>query len=605
VFFHPSQRVLEEKFNFCFDTDALMPSVLILNGGPCSDRDYLSDAVIARATRGATVVVLDKTGHPAELVAGMITEACGPTGPSSYSPPAAVEAVGGEEADDTSSKLTLPSGTPLSNFLLFDTPTVPIEYVVTKLTARLSQAKSSNGSELGSGEADILRLQHGWNFIVIFIANAKRHQMIANILMILLTGTSLLTTGIAVVLSARKSMSDEDKGWTQPGWSWVEEHVHLIALASAVLPLLSGFFLSMNTTFNPSYKAARFRTAAAEVACELYMYRAAVGDYAPLDLNFLMKMAKQTKHGSKFSPQPNAAGAETTDTEQSASGDNKDNKGQDGTEAMPQTYQMQPREVLGKRLSEIYGSVMGSDMTTDAIGSHTTDDVKLVMANLYHKKRQEQKRGDYSEPPQQNGYRMLCGSMPEVHPAGRAFGPLLGSTDAVISDGGFQDADEDADDGLSVISAEEYFRWRLKPHIDMLTKKAHWCMIKLRIMQVTIFLTTTATGILGLMEANTWMPIAVSVYTALNNMLEYTQLSARLRQTNATATALKHIQILFESLTMVERRYPQTKQDLVFACEQVICREEPNFVSSTTDPRSRKKGNKKDAQSSDENEVEA
>ena len=102
-----------------------------------------------------------------------------------------------------------------------------------------------------------------------------------------------------MVLSARKEVSDKDKGWTQPGWSWVEEHAHLISLAAAVLPLLSGFFLSMNTTFNPGYKAARFRTAAAEVACELYMYRAAVGDYAPQDQNFLIKMAKQTKHASK------------------------------------------------------------------------------------------------------------------------------------------------------------------------------------------------------------------------------------------------------------------------------------------------------------------
>ena len=64
-----------------------------------------------------------------------------------------------------------------------------------------------------------------------------------------------------------------------------------------------------------------------------------------------------------------------------------------------------------------------------------------------------------------------------------------------------------------------------------------------------------------------WMPIAVSFYASLNATMEYMQLSPQLRQTNGALTALKNQKLWWESLTMVQRRMEENKQQLVIASE--------------------------------------
>ena len=126
---------------------------------------------------------------------------------------------------------------------------------------------------------------------------------------------------------------------------------------------------------------------------------------------------------------------------------------------------------------------------------------------------------------------------------------------------------------------------------------------KLRVMQIIVFLTTTATGILGLLGANVWMPLAVAVYSSLNTVLEYSMVGAQLRQTNGTLTVLKNQQIWWESLSMVERRMEENKQVLVTVTEHAICTEDVTHMSSSKGAQ-KKAGSKPGGEKGDEKQGE-
>merc|ERR1712217_1017608 len=125
----------------------------------------------------------------------------------------------------------------------------------------------------------------------------------------------------------------------------------------------------MTSTFNPSTKAARLRSAAAEVVCEIYEYRCRVSEYTPQDRNFLKTMAqrKRTTMMQGLSSTEDAGvakGEGVGNTESEAASMDIDGMSQ----SRPQN--IEPRESFRQRLHEIHSGVMASDMNTDALADN-------------------------------------------------------------------------------------------------------------------------------------------------------------------------------------------------------------------------------------------
>merc|ERR1712139_527178 len=102
---------------------------------------------------------------------------------------------------------------------------------------------------------------------------------------------------------------------------------------------------------------------------------------------------------------------------------------------------------------------------------------------------------------------------------------LLGITDT-------GNVGRDVDNGYSIISGEDYVRFRLQPYLLTFTKKAPRLAMLQRIMQTLLFLVTLASGILGVFRLNILMPVAVSMGAVVQASMDFMNLSTQVRKTN-------------------------------------------------------------------------
>jgi len=130
--------------------------------------------------------------------------------------------------------------------------------------------------------------------------------------------------------------------------------------------------------------------------------------------------------------------------------------------------------------------------------------------------------------------------------------------------------DIEFDDGLSIISAENYILFRLGPQIKEYSELAPWLEWGYWTYQVTIFLGTMFTGMLGLLGLRTWVPLVIAFLATVETVAQFEMVSPRLAAVNAALVHLKGLKIWWQSLSKMEKRNARNKVYLVEATEDAI-----------------------------------
>jgi hypothetical protein len=138
---------------------------------------------------------------------------------------------------------------------------------------------------------------------------------------------------------------------------------------------------------------------------------------------------------------------------------------------------------------------------------------------------------------------------------------------------GITDDEKHIDDGMSLMTAEDYLLFRLLRLLsDYQANSKHLSSISAW-GSFGNYALNTITAILGLTHRTEWVPIVVAINASLSNMMEYGQVALRLRRTNEAIAELKRLMLWWHSLSMVQKRLEESKQILVQTGEQTFLAE--------------------------------
>ena len=136
------------------------------------------------------------------------------------------------------------------------------------------------------------------------------------------------------------------------------------------------------------------------------------------------------------------------------------------------------------------------------------------------------------------------------------------------------------DDGFSLVTAEDYVTFRLKPQIIFYQELSPWLNRLSSWLQVTSYLLTAVTTALALIGREAFVPIPIALIALITAVSDFEQLTSRLRNVNQCKMALENLLIWWESLSMVEKRLPVNKEYLVKVAEDNTNAEVSAFIKS-------------------------
>jgi len=413
----------------------------------------------------------------------------------------------------------LPPSAALRNFLLFDTVHDKVEDVVQKLTKALSAVNPEELSELGFVEAERHRLLQAWDLHILYKHNALVHSRRATAFQTVILVFSIATTLVSIVRTQEEVLG-------------VESYHDELTFMCGVLPLLSGFFLTVNSRFAPIVKWAYLQSAATRITGEIYRYRSRVGQYT-------------------------ARGSDAFERFRNTSAAKKD---------LPM---LSSRAAFQHALENIQVVTLSSELRLD---------------QLYTPR--EAARADH--------FRTLYGAVAkeEKNSMGTSFISLYPAGDADLSFFsmlGIREQDDQArDDGISFIVAEDYVKFRLEPIIREMERQQPSLSRSYYGLHTILFILTTMSALLALLELDCWIPVVVAVSSAVATAMDYTAVQARLLNASQVLMALKNLLIWWESLSMVQKRLPINKATLVESAETAIEQEQSSVLKTLRKPQQSK-----------------
>ena len=141
------------------------------------------------------------------------------------------------------------------------------------------------------------------------------------------------------------------------------------------------------------------------------------------------------------------------------------------------------------------------------------------------------------------------------------------------------------DDGISLISAESYLKFRLLPAINRLNTEIpvheRWHVVG----QFLILFATMMASVCGVIGLHVWIPSVAALVAGVESVLNFDQTSARLTGANAALTQLKNLKLWWHSLSRTQQSLPLNKEQLVLSAEDAI----ESDVSAWTQGMLRKK----------------
>eukprot|EP00397_Hematodinium_sp_SG-2012_P004823 GEMP01004837.1.p1 GENE.GEMP01004837.1~~GEMP01004837.1.p1 ORF type:complete len:961 (-),score=203.55 GEMP01004837.1:905-3787(-) len=472
--------------------------------------------------------------------------------------------------------LHLPDSASLRNFIVLDAIKDSAERVIEKLIKALTSVGGTEMRETGFQETELQRLRYAWELYVLYEYNAYLQALRARSFFYVLTLVAFCTTTFAVTLTAGEMIPTTgdligidgsfrlDSGWKS-----------VLKVTVAVLPLVSAFLLSLNGKFAPIKKWATLTAASERVKSEIYRYRARVGVYEKK-----MKNERLNKLMAECAERAPVIGK-------------KDGKraGRGGKAAKGHASgkHLSARERFAATLTELQTELLSGEISMGALMKAPPWKFRKLRSAFFDPD------NFASKTPVVTG-----GSTRRVAPVSTVT-PLvsLASMKTMVAGIGedirstrltstlFTQGDKHApsdfnllasatsddviaDDGVGLVSAEDYMLFRLRPAVHHFSRMAPGLEKIFNYIQFFLLFATLSASVLGLINLRAWIPVAVAFVSVMDAVLQFEQTSSRLLGTNNALTHLKNLRLWWQSLSMVERRMLGNKTYLVESAEDAI-----------------------------------
>mmetsp|Transcript_28643 Transcript_28643/g.66401 ORF Transcript_28643/g.66401 Transcript_28643/m.66401 type:complete len:895 (-) Transcript_28643:123-2807(-) len=542
-------------------------ATLLANGPQHLIRPGAEGKILHSASSGIPVIILNNTGGAAETLGNAVLQKRGAKS---------------QQHSDNPNTYTLPENIPDEQFLILNPARDSVEKVINKLTLVLSTVQDDEMMEVGYAKGEKARLAYAWELYAQFKYNAAYYQRFARRLHYTVTLLAVLITLISVVSQAKSKSSGSGHGGDSDAAE--EEELQQLALADKIvaafnlshhfelkillllLPAISGFFLTMQSKFNPLGKWASLESGAVQLRSEIYQYRCRVAEYMPRKSNV------QGDIEERIMDMLDAAPVITDAASQEAARKRKKRLEKEG-----KTKMLSRRGQFSQELERIHSEATGGDMHGDSLTAPPPEEVAKVHDSLFDSiklKRQQQgglartlvcspcaeSPGNYSILRSQDGWEGLGG-------------------DYIVN---FEMIEDDflRDDGLGLITAEDYVHFRMLPMLRYYNDLAPRLGRKTQALQVISFLLTAFLTAAAALGWEMWVPFVVAVLQAVVSTLAFENYVVQLRNVNQSLEALKNLRVWWQSLSMVERRMPASKEVLVKGVESTVDAEISAFKKS-------------------------
>jgi hypothetical protein len=532
-------------------------AVIFANGNRKLVTPGVDGKILMEAMGGVPVVVLHNTGGAAEMLGADVMR--------KRQPGITTPDYGG---------FRLPENVPTDQFLILNPAKDSVEKVINKLTLVLSTVQDAEMMEVGYSKAEQNRILYAWEMFALFKYNAAVFRQKARLYFYTGTCISFLLTCMSITWETLKSSEGEVNSlFPQPLGHQIELHKHIVRLFLYIFPIVAGFFLTLNSRFNPVGKFTALESGAVRIRSVIYQYRCRVGAYMPikganLDTSELVEDLCDK-------PNPNAA-VEVRDATR------KRKKKQDS-----RPKDVSRRVLFSEELERINQSATGADIQSDSLKNPPTSLGDLIPSILYNSNTVREQHQTYCERLRSrlaacssccNRKKSNASRTSAVTPYTRLnenAEALMDEANRVWSKAGgdyyanphMLEDDFLLDDGLAVITAEDYMFFRFLPLVQHHTQRSVVLTKRVQVLQVFQFLLTALLAGAAPLGFERWVPVFVALITLITGTLEFENYPAQLRNVNQSLECLKNLRIWWQSLSMVERRMPKNKEALVLGAE--------------------------------------
>jgi len=134
------------------------------------------------------------------------------------------------------------------------------------------------------------------------------------------------------------------------------------------------------------------------------------------------------------------------------------------------------------------------------------------------------------------------------------------------------------DDGLKVLSSQDYVDLRVTPYEHLFAARAESICWKRQMIQFFIFILTSLSTLLGALTLMQYIPVALALGSALSSLIAYQDLESRMERVNNANVSLRKLMVWWHGLSVIEKRIPSKKAQLVNTMESIIQAEAGSLV---------------------------
>lgn len=530
-------------------------AVIFANGAKKLVTPGVDGKILMEAMTGTPVVVLHNTGGAAECLGAAVMKRRLPT----------------LELPDYDFRL--PENVPSDQFLILNPARDSVEKVINKLTLVLSTVQDAEMQEVGYSKGEQSRILYAWELYTLFAFNAqnfrsraRRYFYIGMILQCLLTLLSLVWT---IVQQQHLKEVDIEETTQLPIHVVVSRHI--IKMSLYILPIVSGLFLTLNSRFTPVAKFTSLMSGSVQVRSEIYQYRCRVGLYMPT------KMARNDVSDivEELCDEPDQFAASDTAAL-------LQKRKQKNAESKP--AQVSRRSLFSEELERISSEACGADVAGDVLKPPSEPLSDFISRELYNSNKLVQPAGEESwlscnyckscmkraskEASSATGVVAVPNAVPQevaedemARLVWKRAGADFKANPHMLED------DFLSDDGISVVTADDYMFFRFMPLVQHHTARSRELTKCVQALQVVQFFLTALLAGSAPLKFEKWVPAFVSLITFITGTLEFENYPSQLRNVNQSLECLKNLRIWWQSLSMVERRMPKNKELLVTCAE--------------------------------------
>eukprot|EP00418_Pyrodinium_bahamense_P008273 CAMPEP_0179108028 /NCGR_PEP_ID=MMETSP0796-20121207/50301_1 /TAXON_ID=73915 /ORGANISM="Pyrodinium bahamense, Strain pbaha01" /LENGTH=877 /DNA_ID=CAMNT_0020806091 /DNA_START=36 /DNA_END=2669 /DNA_ORIENTATION=+ len=527
-------------------------AVIVANGKLALVESGIEGKLVTEAMSGTPVICLHNTGGAAEMLGHAVMK-------RRNAP---------MENPHLEYQYTLPEHVPDDQILILNPAKDSVEKVINKLTLVLSTVQDAEMTAVGYIKSEQQRLLYGWEMVTLYEFNATKFKRQARLLFYSCVMLSVVMTFLALCkaeLSPYQCFRTQDTLLGEESRDSMLKFYPGVRVLLLLFPVLNTFLLTIINRINPLGKWANLQSGAIMTRSEIYQYRCRVMEYMPrknAQMDIEEKVEALCDHPP---PQQDKLSLQVAEAKKKKKDDAKTTK------------RSSRRGTFSAELERINSETISSELRSDCLQQPPAGYLEGIYQTLFNSsniKREEAYRklglvarlfhcccscckGRMEREPQKYGYTY-------VDDAWQAHGTDFLPNAKMIEDEFLKD------DGVSLVTAEDYVHFRLLPLIQYFNQRAPFLSRWQHVSQITIYFLTALVSAAAVLEHSEVVPLLIAMAGAVQSMLEFENLSVQLRNVNQSLERLKNLRIWWNSLSMVERRLLSNKEVLVSSTEACV-----------------------------------